>query len=249
MILFRALLFNLLSWLLYLALGILYLPLLLIPKPPGEAVMMSAGRLWSRITLWLAAHVVGLTYEVRGQQNIPAGPVLFAIKHQSAWDTLAVAILLPSPVVVLKRELFWIPFYGWYARRAGMIAIDRSGGARTLRRMLREARAALDKGRPLVIFPQGTRTIPRAMGGEPKPYQPGIAALYGELGVPLVPVALNSGLFWRRRAFRKYPGRIVLEYLPPIPPGLGKRQLMARLEQEIETATDRLEAQASIYIK
>lgn len=241
MLLLRAILFNLLSWLIFASLGLLYLPLLLIPGRKGEQVMMAAGTAWSRLMLRLAAVVVGLDYEVRGRTNIPQTPALFAIKHQSAWDTLAVASLLDSPVVVLKRELFWIPFYGWYARRAGMIAINRSAGAGALRGMLRAARAAIAKGRPIVIFPQGTRTMPASLGGEPKPYQPGVAALYGDLSVPVIPVALNSGLFWSRRAFCKHPGRIVVEFLPPIPPGLSKRDFLAQLGTAIESATDRLE--------
>lgn len=242
MLLLRALLFNLLSWLIFAALGPLYLPLLLIPGRTGERVMMAAGTAWSRLMLWLTATVVGLDYELRGRDNIPAGPALFAIKHQSAWDTLAVASLLPAPVVVLKRELFWVPFYGWYAWRAGMIAIDRRGGAAALRRMLRDAKAAMAKGRPIAIFPQGTRTPPARLGGETLSYQPGVAALYGELGLPVVPVALNSGLYWGRRAFRKYPGRITVEFLPAIAPGLAKRDFMACLESAIEQATARLEA-------
>lgn len=245
MVLLRAIVFNLLSWLIFAVLGVLYLPLLLIPGRTGERVMMAAGTWWSRLMLGLADAVVGLDYEVRGHENIPNGPALFAIKHQSAWDTLAVASLLPQPVVVLKRELFWVPFYGWYAKRAGMIAIDRGAGAAALRRMLRAAHAAIAKGRPLVIFPQGTRTLPASQGGAPKPYQPGVAALYGELGVPVVPVALNSGLFWRRRAFRKQPGRIIVEFLPPIAPGLAKRDFLARLETVIESATARLETPES----
>jgi 1-acyl-sn-glycerol-3-phosphate acyltransferase len=245
MVLLRAIVFNLLSWLIFAVLGVLYLPLLLIPGRAGERVMMGAGTWWSRLMLSLADTVVGLDYEVRGQANIPHGPALFAIKHQSAWDTLAVASLLPQPVVVLKRELFWVPFYGWYARRAGMIAIDRGAGASALRRMLRAAQAAIAKGRPLVIFPQGTRTLSTSLGGTAKPYQPGVAALYGELGVPVVPVALNSGLFWGRRAFRKEPGRIIVEFLPPIAPGLAKRDFLAQLETVIETATARLEAPAA----
>ena len=242
MLLLRAIVFNLLSWLIFAVLGPLYLPLLLIPGKRGERVMMAAGTAWSRLMLRLAAVVVGLDYEVRGRENIPSTPALFAIKHQSAWDTLAVASLLPSPVVVLKRELFWIPFYGWYARRAGMIAIDRSAGASALRAMLRAARAAIAKGRPIVIFPQGTRTLPASQGGETKPYQPGVAALYGDLDVPVIPVALNSGLFWSRRAFRKYPGRIIVQFLPPLAPGLSKRDFLARLEVVTEEATKQLES-------
>lgn len=245
MILLRTIIFNLVIWFIFLVLGVLYLPLLLIPGRAGERVMMAAGTAWSRLTLWAADRIVGLDYAVRGRANIPDRPALFAIKHQSAWDTLAVPLLLPSPVVVLKRELFWVPFYGWYARRAGMIAIDRASGASALRRMLRAAQDALAKGRSIVIFPQGTRTAPRSVGAAPKPYQPGVAALYAELDVPVVPVALNSGLFWGRRAFRKRPGRILIEFLPAIAPGLPKRDFLAELERRIETATDRLEAETA----
>jgi 1-acyl-sn-glycerol-3-phosphate acyltransferase len=194
--------------------------------------------------LWLAAVIAGITWEVRGSHHIPAGPALFAFKHQSAWETLAVPVLLPAPAMVIKRELFWVPFYGWFAKRAGMIGIDRSAGSRALRRMLQAARRAKADGRPVVIFPQGTRTVPRIRGGAAKPYQPGVAALYGELDLPAVPVALNSGLFWGRRAFRKEPGRIIVEYLPPIAPGLAKREFLRRLEGAIEQASARLEAES-----
>jgi 1-acyl-sn-glycerol-3-phosphate acyltransferase len=236
----RALLFNLIFWLATIALGLLYLPLLLIPGKAGERVMMAAGTLWSALLLRLLKLVVGLDHEVRGRDNLPAGPVLFAAKHQSAWDTLMLPVLLQSPVVVLKRELFWLPFYGWYAKRAGMIAIDRKGGGKSLRTLLRTAKEKAAEGRPLVIFPQGTRTAPGAVA----PYQPGIAALYGDLNLPVVPVALNSGLFWSRRAFTKRPGRITVEFLPAIPPGLPKREFLARLEAAIEPATARLEQEA-----
>jgi 1-acyl-sn-glycerol-3-phosphate acyltransferase len=141
---------------------------------------------------------------------------------------------------VIKQELLWVPFYGWYAARAGSIAIDRRGGAGALRRMLANARRAAAAGRPIVIFPQGTRTAP----GQRLNYQPGVAALYQALELPLVPAAVNSGLFWGRRSFVKRKGRIVLEFLEPIPPGLPRRQLMAELEQRIEAATAALEREA-----
>ncbi|HEU0071804.1 MAG TPA: lysophospholipid acyltransferase family protein [Alphaproteobacteria bacterium] len=234
----RALLFNVAFYGVTTILGILYLPLLLIPGKAGQRAMMAAGRAWSALILWLLKVIIGLDFEVRGREHLPAGPCLIAAKHQSAWDTLMLPVLLGDPVVVLKRELFWIPFYGWYAKRAGMVAIDRKGGAKALRAMLRDAKARTVKdGRALVIFPQGTRTAP----GVSAPYQPGVAALYGDLGLPCVPMALNSGLFWGRRAFTKRPGRIIVEFLPAIPPGLAKRDLLARLEAAIEPATARLE--------
>ena len=140
---------------------------------------------------------------------------------------------------MLKKELAWLPIYGWYAMRAGSIAVDRKAGATALKRMIAAARRAVAAGRPIVIFPEGTRT---AVGAR-LPYQPGVAALYLQLGVPLVPVAVNSGLYWGRRAFLKRPGRIVLEVLPPIPPGLDRRTVMRLLEERIEVATERLVAE------
>ncbi len=240
----RALLFNLAFYGVTFLLAVVYLPLLLIPGTAGSRVMMAAGRAWSALILWLLKVIVGLSYEVRGREHLPAGPMLIAAKHQSAWDTLMLPVLLGRPVVILKRELFWIPFYGWYAKRAGMIAIDRKGGGKALRAMLRAAkRRTVGDGRPLVIFPQGTRTAPGAAAAA-APYQSGVAALYGDLGVPCVPLALNSGLFWGRRAFTKRSGHIAVEFLPAIPPGLPKREFLARLEATIEPATTRLENQA-----
>jgi 1-acyl-sn-glycerol-3-phosphate acyltransferase len=140
----------------------------------------------------------------------------------------------------MKKELMLIPVYGWLARKQRMIPIDRKAGASALRGLLRAAEAAKGEGRQIVIFPQGTRVAP----GADAPYQPGVAALYARLGCPVVPVALNSGCFWPRRSFVKYPGRIVIELLEPIPPGLAKGAFLAELERRIETATARLEAEA-----
>src|SRR5204862_2085852 len=139
------------------------------------------------------------------------------------------------------RELLLVPFYGWYAARAGSIAIDRRGGAGALRRMVAAARREATAGRPIVIFPEGTRTVP----GTRLIYQPGVAALYQALDLPVVPAAVNSGLFWGRRSFVKRPGRIVLAFLEPIPPGLPRVQMMRELETRIEDATRMLEREAA----
>ena len=165
-----------------------------------------------------------------------SAPVIIASKHQSAWDTIVYFVLFDDPAYVLKRELLAIPIIGWYLRRTGMIAIDRKGGAGALRRMVAEARAAADAKRPIVIFPEGTRTAP----GAKRAYHPGVAALYGKLGLPVVPVALNSGLFWPRRGFVKRPGRIVLEFLPPIAPGMELEVFATALNEAIETASTEL---------
>ncbi|MBV9826222.1 MAG: 1-acyl-sn-glycerol-3-phosphate acyltransferase [Alphaproteobacteria bacterium] len=232
----RALLFNAVFFGLTAVMGVAGLPFLLTPR----RWTMAFGRLWARCVLAALKPIIGLAGDVHGLENIPPGGCLIAMKHQSAWDTLILPVVLGDPAVVLKRELLLVPFYGWYAKRAGSIAIDRKGGAGALRRMVADARAVADQGRPIVIFPEGTRTAP----GQKLTYQPGVAALYQALRLPLVPAAVNSGLFWGRRAFVKRPGRITLEFLPAIPPGLGRREVMAELEQRIEAATGALEREA-----
>jgi 1-acyl-sn-glycerol-3-phosphate acyltransferase len=193
---------------------------------------------WSMFT-WLKL-AVGLGYEIRGRENLPPGPAILAMKHQSAWDTLAIFVLFDDPAVILKRELWRIPVFGWFLRKHGTIAIDRDGKAAALKKLLADAEIAKADGRPIVIFPEGTRG---PIGGK-LPYQPGVAALYTHLNVPMVPIALNSGLFWGKRAFMKRPGTVLVQILPPIPPGLDRRKVMARLEHDIETTTDALLAEA-----
>jgi 1-acyl-sn-glycerol-3-phosphate acyltransferase len=229
----RALAFNIAFFGVTALLGVAGLPLLLAPR----GWVMHFGRFWARCVLALLKATVGLDGEIRGLDHLPRGPCIIAMKHQSAWDTLILPVVLGDPAVVVKRELLFVPFYGWYAARAGSIAIDRRGGAGALRRMVRAARREAAAGRQVVIFPEGTRTAP----GHRLPYQPGVAALYQALQLPVVPAAVNSGLFWGRRSFVKRPGRIILAFLEPIAPGLPRRQLMAELESRIEAATAALE--------
>ena len=212
--------------------GLLTLPVLLLPRP----AVLAAARLWIDGTFWLLARLVGLTYEFRGREHRAAGRAIYAMKHQSAWDTLVLMRLFRDPAIVMKGELAWLPLVGWYLLRLGMIPIDRRAGAGALRRMVRMARRRVAEGRDVVVFPEGTRTAP----GEAPPYRPGVAALYAALELPVVPVALNSGQFWARRAFTKRPGRIVVAMLPPIPPGLDRATFMNRLRESIETETARL---------
>ena len=209
--------------------GTIGLPFLIAPR----AVTMRFGQFWARIVLVLLRVIVGLDHEIRGLDRIPRSGCIIAMKHQSAWDTLILLVVLSDPAAVMKRELLLLPFYGWYAARAGSIAVDRKAGASALRRMVAAARPIVAQGRPIVIFPEGTRV---ALGAR-LPYQPGVAALYQALAVPLVPAAVNSGYYWGRRSFLKRPGRIILEFLEPIPPGRPRRRVMAELEQRIETAT------------
>lgn len=236
MLVLRSALFNAVFFLWSAVLCVSYLPLLLLP----ERVMVRAGAWWSKSIISILRVTTGIVFELRRGENIPTEAAIFASKHQSAWDTLFYMILLPGPALVMKRELFRIPLYGWYARHAGMIGVDRRGGARALKHLIRGAKSALKGGRSVVIFPQGTRTAPGTRG----PYQVGVAALYRGLDQPIVPVAVNSGLFWGRRAFLKRPGTILIEVLPAIPTGLDRDDFMAELERRIETATDRLVAES-----
>ncbi len=233
----RALLFNIAFFAVTAILGVAGLPLLLAPRP----WVMRFGRFWAKGVLALLKAIVGLDGEIRGLEHLPAGPSIIAMKHQSAWDALILPVVLGDPAVVIKRELLLLPFYGWYALRAGSIAIDRRGGAGALRHMVAAARRAAASGRKVVIFPEGTRTAP----GRRLPYQPGVAALYRALAVPLVPAAVNSGLYWGRRSFVKRRGRIILSFLEPIAPGLPRREMMSELETRIETATAALEREAA----
>jgi 1-acyl-sn-glycerol-3-phosphate acyltransferase len=225
----RALIFNIAFFAWTAIAGTVGLPFLVAPR----AAAMRFGRFWAQGVLVLLRAIVGLDHEIRGLDRIPPGGCIVAMKHQSTWDVLILPIVLGDPACVLKRELLFVPFYGWYAARAGSIAIDRKAGASALRRMVAVARPTAAQGRPIVIFPEGTRVAP----GVRLSYQPGVAALYQALALPLVPAAVNSGYFWGRRSFVKRPGRIVLEFLEPMPPGWPRRRVMAELERRIETAT------------
>jgi 1-acyl-sn-glycerol-3-phosphate acyltransferase len=231
MIWFRSSLFFLWFLAISVAMHILALPTLVLPR---QAIVFMAQR-WSAVNLWGLKILAGLDYEVRGA--IPADGVLVASKHMSMWDTLALYMLLRDPVVVLKRELKSIPFYGWFAAKADMIFVDRKGHASALRKMAEEAAVKIRDRRSLIIFPEGTRKAP----GDAPDYKPGVAGIYGMAAVPCVPVALNSGLFWTGRGgFLKKRGRIVVEFLPVIPTGLKRAEFMRVLEERIESATARL---------
>jgi 1-acyl-sn-glycerol-3-phosphate acyltransferase len=236
MIALRSLVFNVGFYLWTFVIGLYGAPLLLLPP----RYVMEFGRLWASGALGLLAWTVGLRHEIRGIENLPDGAAIIALKHQSSWDTVILPVIFRHPAIVIKHELAWLPIYGWYAVRAGGIPVDRGAGASALKHMLARAKRAIAEDRPIAIFPEGTRT---AVGAR-LPYHPGVAALYTQLAVPLVPVAVNSGVFWSRRSFLKFPGRIVLEILPAIPPGQPRRKVMAELETRIEAATARLVAEA-----
>ncbi|HTT47332.1 MAG TPA: lysophospholipid acyltransferase family protein [Pseudolabrys sp.] len=236
MILVRSLLFNALFYLntaLWLTIA---LPTFLLPYRGIIAV----AKTWGRCNLVLLRLVAGIDYEIRGREKMPRGPIIAAAKHQSAWETFALLWLFDDPTFIIKRELQWIPIFGWLTIKGRMVPVDRGAGSKAMSMMTERARIELARGRQLVIFPEGTR---RAAGAEPR-YKYGVAQLYAAEGVPCVPIALNSGLFWPRRSILRYPGTILVEVLDPIPPGLDKDVFFARLQDDIETATARLLAEA-----
>jgi 1-acyl-sn-glycerol-3-phosphate acyltransferase len=202
-------------------------------------------RLWARSIIWLMRIICGIRVKVIGLEHIAPGAAIIASKHQSAFDTFVWPALLAHPSYVLKRELLDLPFWGRAARHTGAVAVDRDGGGAALRGMVRDAKRVLDEGRPLVIFPEGTRSGP----GERVPYQPGVAALVINSGAPCYPVATDSGRCWGRRAFRKTPGVISIVVLPALPPGLARKPLMEALEGQIEAETARLMAGAEAVDK
>jgi 1-acyl-sn-glycerol-3-phosphate acyltransferase len=193
-------------------------------------------RFWSHSWLEMYRKICGVSYEVRGRENVPAGGCVIAMKHQSVWDTCAMFAIFDRPVYVLKSELMFIPFFGWALARLGCIPVKRGTGKSALDTMVRGTRAALAKGQQVVIFPEGTRT----RVGQPANYKTGISHLYTALGVACVPAALNSGLFWPRRSFLRPPGVITVEVLPLIPPGLDRRIMFERMVSGIESTAERL---------
>jgi len=211
---------------------------------PYRAIIEVA-KAWGRFNRALTRMVAGIDYEIRGAEKIPRGPVIVAAKHQSAWETFALLSLFDNPTFIIKRELQWIPIFGWFTIKGRMVPVQRGAGSQTLTNMIERARIELSRDRQLVIFPEGTR---RAPGAEPR-YKYGVAQLYAAEGVPCIPIALNSGLFWPRRSLRRNPGTILVEVLDPILPGLDKDVFLERLKNEIETATARLIAESQVKLR
>lgn len=235
MILLRSLLFAAYVYIWSAILAILAIPLLLAPR----GAMMAVFGFWSRSITWGLGVICGVRLEIRGRQYVPAGAALIAPKHQCMYDTIVPFNLLPDGCLVMKKELTRIPFYGWYAMKTGMVVVDREGAAKTLRKLMADARQRIAEKRQLLIFPEGHRMAP----GEAPDYKPGVAGLYRELDVPCVPVATNSGVHWPAHGFLRRPGTIVVEYLPPIAPGLKRGEFMRELQTRIETATNALLAE------
>jgi len=225
--LIRSAIFSLCFWVWSVIMNLAFLPMLAF----NRIWIVRGQTLWTRGIIFLMRNIIGLKIEIRGRENIPKGAGLIACKHQSAFETMAFHELLKDPAMVLKKELLNIPVYGWYCQKTRMIAVDRKGHASALKAMIAQAQEALDDDRPIVIFPEGTRSpIDSDL-----PYQPGIAALYSRLNVPVVPIALNTGLFWPRKKFVCKPGTLVIHFLPAIEPGLKRKDFMEKLKDDIES--------------
>ncbi len=222
MTMLRSLLFNLLFFGLTAVAGIVLLPMLLAPRRWSRATM----RLWSRVMLLLLRAIAGIRLEVTGRENLPTGPALIASRHESAFDTLVWFALVPDVAYVMKQELFLVPIYGLWARMTGHVGVDRAGGMKAIRALVRDGKAAAAGGRQLVIFPEGTRAAP----GEAMPLLPGILALVQGTGLPVTPVSTDSGRCWPRRSFLKHPGTIHIAIHPPLH---GKEALLERLAAAI----------------
>jgi 1-acyl-sn-glycerol-3-phosphate acyltransferase len=237
----RSILFNALFYLNTLVYLVIALPTFFMPY----RAIIAVARSWARTNLVLLRVIAGIDIDVRGREKIPTGAIIVAAKHQSAWETFALLPLFENPLFIVKRELQWIPIFGWLMVKGRMVPVDRSAGSQALIEMTKRARIELADNRQLIIFPEGTR---RPAGAEPR-YKYGVAHLYAEQGVPCLPIALNSGLFWPRRSIRRFPGTVLIEILDPIAPGLEKEVFFERLKQGIETATGRLIAESTSKMK
>ncbi len=191
---------------------------------------------WAHLCGWLQKIIVGTKYEVIGRENLPEGGFIAASKHQSFWDTYSLLPLFDEPAYILKRELMWIPFFGWYLKKAGQIPVNRGKRSVALRDMTAKAEEAINEGRQIIIYPEGTRKAP---GSEPA-YKYGIAHMYRQMNCKVVPIAVNSGLFWPRRSFLRYPGKITIKIFPPIEPGLELEVFQKQLIECIEAGCDEL---------
>ena len=196
-------------------------------------------RFWVRLSMATARLLLGIRWQAAGLENLPNQPVLVAGKHLSMLDVMLPFLIIDRPCFVLKKELLNLPIFGWYARKTGMIAIDREGAMASLKAMVAAAREAIASGRSIVIFPEGTRQSLNA----PPDYKPGVAALYSQLKLDCVPLALDTGRVWPAHGMRRHSGMTTLRFLPAIPAGLKRHDFMAQLETAIETGTNNLLAQ------
>lgn len=232
MVFLRSSLFQILFYLVTFFLMILFSPVMLLPRKWGWWVVPT----WSNALQLVMRVTAGIKVEVRGRENLPKGGFIAAMKHQSAWETVALIPLFRSPTFILKRELRWIPIFGWYTAKFKQIPINRGKRTEALAAMMEAAREAIAEERQILIFPEGTR---RPAGADPQ-YKFGVAHLYKDLNCPVVPIAHNAGLYWPRASWKVYPGTIIVEILPPIEPGLKPDAFHRRMVDDIEATSNRL---------
>lgn len=233
MVYLRSALFQVIFYVAFIVQMIVFTPFyFLLPRKAAYGI----AKFWCRGNLFMADKLAGVSYEIQGLENLPKGGFIISAKHQSFWDTFAMVPALVDPVFILKRELIWIPLFGWYLAKQRMIAIDRSAKARAIPKMIAEAKQAMAESRQLIIYPEGTRKVP----GDVPDFKYGIAKLYTDLNVPVVPVVQHAGLFWPRKSFLRRAGHIVIRILPPIEPGMGARDFFQHLIDYTERESDRL---------
>lgn len=236
MIWLRSLVFNISFFLMTAITCIVLVPALALPRKVTLKIVT--------FYLWLNSlvekYIVGLTFEVRGREYLPtSGSYFAAAKHQSTYETLKMFHLFGDPAIILKKELRRIPLWGWHAWKLDFIFIDRSDRGGAMASIVKGAQHIKEQGRPIIIFPQGTRVRAEQTSAD-KPYKGGIAKMYAATDLPIIPLALNTGLFWPRGSFKKYPGKVIFEFLPPIEPGLPEKKVMQALEDRIEEVSIRL---------
>lgn len=230
MIFIRSVLFNIFFYGFTALTCIVLVPTLLLPRK----AILKVTKLYLNIVVLIEKYILGLTYEIRGADYVPkSGTYIAAAKHQSAYETLKLYHLFGDPTIVLKKELLSIPIFGVFLRKLDVIAIDRKNKEESIKAIIEGAKRMQKQNRPIVIFPQGTRVHVNATTKE-KPYKGGIVKMYSQTDIPVIPMALNSGLFWGRKSFLKKPGKVIFEFLAPIEPGLPDKKVMQAVEDRLE---------------
>lgn len=235
----RSLIFNIQMYLAMLVLAIVLTPMAAVSRDWA----FRAVHIYSRYVRWSAAWMVGLKSEVRGE--VPTDEVLIASKHQSFFDIILIVSVTPRPKFIMKKQLRWAPIVGWFAMRIGCIPVDRGKRGAAIAQMVADVNAGRSLPGQLIIYPQGTRVAP----GAERPYKVGTGVLYAQLGQDCVPAATNVGVFWPRHGVLRKPGLAVVEFLPRIEAGVRQREFLQQLETEIESASDRLMAEAGFVAR
>ena len=237
MIYLRSSLFNVV-WIVWSLLMATTIPVdLLFHRGDDGRFVRKVSRVWSRGTTWLLARICGLSYRVEGREHLPEGASFLACKHQSAFETFVMSAVIPDLCIIYKRELDAVPLFGWFLRQSRMVSVERGGGASALRGMLEQAQEEATKGRCVLIFPEGTRVAV----GERGVAHAGLIALVRNLKLPVVPVALNSGIYWPRKSLLRYPGEVTIRFMPAIEnvERFGRKDMEALVET-ISAESDRL---------